>query len=156
MSNFNADSSKIIERLNKILEIAHVRSDNLDNWGLNEDEKAFVKMSRPENSFVVYGTLAPGRSNHRVVEGIAGKWMTATIRGSLENKGWGAQLGYFGFKHASMEDARDINSFVLISDELVSHWKRLDDFEGMGYKRILVEYELTTGEKGVGFIYAIN
>ena len=78
------------------------------------------------------------------------------VRGSLEKRGWGAELGYYGFRHTSHEKQEEIKVFVLLSDELVKNWQLLDDFEGDGYKRILAKYELENGQIGVGNIYAIN
>jgi hypothetical protein len=74
----------------------------------------------------------------------------------LEKKGWGADLGYYGFRHASNEEQKEIKVFVLLSDELVPNWQVLDDFEGNGYRRILAKYEIENGQTGVGNIYALN
>ncbi len=38
----------------------------------------------------VYGTLAPGRANHKVLMNIPGSWETVTLRGTLLQDGWGA------------------------------------------------------------------
>jgi len=35
----------------------------------------------------IYGTLAPGRPNHHVVEDIPGNWEEATLKGTLLNEG---------------------------------------------------------------------
>ena len=44
----------------------------------------------------VYGTLAPGRANHHILEGIPGSWEAATLKGSLLQEGWGVAMGYPG------------------------------------------------------------
>lgn len=41
----------------------------------------------------IYGTLAPGRANNKVVEGITGSWQNATLKGKLIEQGWGAEMG---------------------------------------------------------------
>lgn len=110
----------------------------------------------PEQALVIYGSLAPGKPNHSVVESIKGTWQKGIVRGKLENKGWGAELGYYGFTPTGINEQNEIEVFVLLSDELTSHWQRLDEFEGDGYKRTVVQYELASGEIGVGYIYAIN
>jgi hypothetical protein len=52
------------------------------------------------------------------------------VKGKLQNKGWGAELGYNGFKHTNSQDEQTIKTYVLISDELISNWNYLDEFEG--------------------------
>ena len=42
----------------------------------------------------IYGTLAPGRSNHHHMVDIPGDWQPATLRGRLYEEGWGAAAGY--------------------------------------------------------------
>jgi gamma-glutamylcyclotransferase (GGCT)/AIG2-like uncharacterized protein YtfP len=115
-----------------------------------------TELHDPERSFITYGTLAPGRPNHFLVEHIRGTWQKGIIRGKLENKGWGAKTGYFGFTPADVGEQEEIEVFVLFSDELVAHWQRLDEFEGAGYKRMAVQYELNNGGIGIGYLYAIN
>ncbi|PSR57443.1 gamma-glutamylcyclotransferase [Adhaeribacter arboris] len=123
---------------------------------MTEEEKELLQTYKPEKSLIIYGSLAPNKPNHAVVEHIKGEWKKGIVRGKLENVGWGAALGYLGFKHCRKKDQQKISMFALISDELVSNWQMLDEFEGDEYRRILAKYELDTGEIGVGYIYAIN
>ncbi len=102
----------------------------------------------------VYGTLAPGRKNHHVLASITGVWQAATVRGRLLEEGWGAQLGYPGFVPA--DDGEDIPGHVLSSNELPNHWSALDDFEGEGYRRVLVLVRLASGDELTAQIYALN
>ena len=150
------DIDKIIEDLNKNKSISHITLSNLNNARLNEEEKTFLKRYTPEKFLIIYGTLAPGRQNHHIIAHIKGDWKEGIIRGKLETKGWGANMGYNAFKHVSIELQETIKAFVLFSDELVANWKMLDEFEGDEYKRILAKYELDNGETGVGYIYALN
>lgn len=147
---------QIIDTLNKKVNISGITLSNLEDAGLTEVEKAFIKTYKPQKSLIIYGTLAPGRPNHSVVEHIKGKWRKGIVKGKLENKGWGAELGYDGFKPAGLEEQVEIKAYVLFSDELIANWKYLDEFEGDGYRRILAKFELVNGEAGVGYIYAIN
>lgn len=78
------------------------------------------------------------------------------VGGKLEKEGWGAESGYYGFRHCNISEQEKVEAFVLCSDELVANWQYLDDFEGDEYRRILAKYQLDNGETGVGFIYAIN
>ena len=65
-------------------------------------------------------------------------------------------FGYLGFKQVTSEQQKEIQAFILHSDELVDNWKLLDEFEGDGYRRLLAIFELKNGQIGVGNIYAIN
>jgi gamma-glutamylcyclotransferase (GGCT)/AIG2-like uncharacterized protein YtfP len=112
--------------------------------------------NNPKKALVIYGSLAPNASNHHIVAHIKGQWLTGKVRGKLENMGWGADLGYLGFRHTNVDEAQEIKAHILFSDELVENWAYLDDFEGDGYQRILTEYELENGDIGMGYIYAIN
>ncbi|MDJ1501120.1 gamma-glutamylcyclotransferase family protein [Xanthocytophaga agilis] len=149
-------SDKLINELNKKKNIQTVSTETLDSLDLTEVERNFIKTYRPEKSLIVYGTLAPDKPNHHVVQHIQGRWQKGTIRGKLYNEGWGAVQGYPGFKHVGIEEQQEINVYVLSSDELVTNWAVLDEFEGEEYRRLLAQFELETGETGVGFIYAIN
>ena len=147
---------KIIKGLNRKRNTPGIGSGSFQDMDLTEGEKTFIKTYSPEKSFIVYGTLAPNAPNHSVIEHIKGNWQRGIVRGSLEKKGWGADLGYYGFRHTGIEKQEEIKVFVLSSDELVANWQLLDDFEGTGYRRILAKYELENGQTGVGNIYAIN
>jgi gamma-glutamylcyclotransferase (GGCT)/AIG2-like uncharacterized protein YtfP len=109
-----------------------------------------------EKTLIIYGSLAPNAPNHSVVEHIKGDWQQGIVRGQLLKEGWGADMGYLGFKHVPAEFQEEIPVFVLLSDELPDNWAYLDDFEGEEYKRVFAQYELHNGQIGVGYIYAIN
>ena len=147
---------KIIEGLNNKKGIADIGQVKFPDTNFTDVEINFIKTYSPHKSLVIYGSLAPGAPNYSVVEHIKGNWEKGIIRGNLEMKGWGADLGYYGFRHTSEENQQVIKVFVLFSDQLVANWKMLDDFEGYGYRRILAKYELENGQTGIGYIYAIN
>jgi gamma-glutamylcyclotransferase (GGCT)/AIG2-like uncharacterized protein YtfP len=147
---------KIIKKLNQDKNTLNLHLISLQNKQLTKAEKSFIKTFSPEKTLIIYGSLAPNAPNHSIVEHIKGNWQRGIVRGVLLKEGWGAELGYYGFKHCQSEIQEEIQVFVLISDELVDNWAYLDDFEGSGYRRILAKYELKNGQIGVGFIYAIN
>ena len=147
---------EVLEVLNKRPDISRLKIENLTNCGLDPREITFLKLHKPEQSLIVYGTLAPGRQNHSQVEHIKGVWKKAKIKGKVEQKGWGSEFGFPGFRVGNKNNQDDIDAFVFLSSELNYHWQRLDDFEGPEYKRILVKYESEDGKTGVGYIYAIN
>jgi gamma-glutamylcyclotransferase (GGCT)/AIG2-like uncharacterized protein YtfP len=115
-----------------------------------------TNQSDPEKTLIVYGSLAPNASNHHIVAHIKGQWLKGKIRGQLEHMGWGADMGYLGFRHTNPDEAEEIKAHIFFSDELANNWAYLDDFEGDGYQRILAQYELENGDIGIGYIYAIN
>ena len=102
----------------------------------------------------VYGTLAPGRTNHSVLEPIPGTWETATLKGYLLDEGWGATMGFPGI--VPSEDGEEIKGYVLSSDRLSEHWTMLDEFEGDDYERIPVLVTIESGEKVKAYVYVLN
>ena len=87
-------------------------------------------------TLAVYGTLVPGRSNHHIVEPLGGEWTEGYVEGDLSPAGWGATLGFPAFLPRA--DGPLVAVHVLTSPRLSTDWPRLDDFEGPGYRRILV------------------
>lgn len=150
-----AELDRAIKELNKNNNISDITSANTEGFDLSDTEKDCIKKFKPENIFIVYGTLAPNRPNYSKVEHIKGEWKEGIVRGKLDSKGWGADLGYNGYIPTSTEQ-EEIKASILFSQEMPANWQMLDDFEGKGYKRILAKYELDNGEIGIGFIYAID
>jgi gamma-glutamylcyclotransferase (GGCT)/AIG2-like uncharacterized protein YtfP len=102
----------------------------------------------------IYGTLAPGRANHKVMKGISGTWETATLKGNLLQEGWGVEMGCPGI--VPSEDGEEVEGFVFSSENLEDHWAMLDEFEGEGYERVLVTV-CVDGERNVeAFVYALS
>ena len=91
----------------------------------------------------VYGTLAPGRSNHAQLSSLAGRWRPGTVRGRLVPQGWGATLGYPAL--IVEPEAPEVEVQLFESPDLPAHWERLDAFEGPGYRRVAVEVETAEG-----------
>lgn len=148
-----------LEQLIKDLNNKAVQTGYPDIWtypDLSDTEKALLDKYRPENAFIVYGTLGPEGPNHHVVKEIRGEWHTGIVRGKLEKDGWGAAIGYYGFRHTEKAEQQDIKATILISEDMQDNWQRLDEFEGDGYVRILASYELHDGKVGVGYIYGLR
>lgn len=102
----------------------------------------------------MYGTLAPGRSNHHEISEVAGTWEPGIVTGHLFPEGWGAALGYPGI--VLDESAPEVAGFLLTSDLLSEHWERLDEFEGEGYSRVEVVVRLEDGRSETAHIYALR
>lgn len=101
----------------------------------------------PEERLFVYGTLAPGRSNHRQLDGLTGDWRPATAVGRLTQQGWGAYVGF----PAIVLDPNGQQVFA--SADLPAHWGRLDTFEGPGYRRVVTTVTLEDGTSTQAQVY---
>jgi gamma-glutamylcyclotransferase (GGCT)/AIG2-like uncharacterized protein YtfP len=99
-------------------------------------ERRLDDLFRTSHTLAVYGTLAPGQPNHHVLAPLGGEWTDGLIEGDLLPMGWGADLGYPGFRPRVGGDAVAVQ--VLSAPLLASAWPDLDRFEGPGYERILV------------------
>jgi gamma-glutamylcyclotransferase (GGCT)/AIG2-like uncharacterized protein YtfP len=88
----------------------------------------------------VYGTLAPGRSNHHLLADLKGRWLPGQVRGTRYDDGW---HGYPGFVVDERRPPVDV--LVFEASDLADHWRRLDAFEGPGYRRVQVSVETTDG-----------
>jgi gamma-glutamylcyclotransferase (GGCT)/AIG2-like uncharacterized protein YtfP len=101
------------------------------------------------HTLATYGTLVPGGPNHHVVAPLGGEWTDGLIEGELITAGWGADLGYPGFRPRIGGDA--VAVWVLRAPLLATAWPDLDRFEGEGYRRILVPVfseEIGSGQAG--------
>ena len=90
-----------------------------------------------KHRLAVYGSLAPGKSNHYMLANYAGTWTRGRVRGNLVNAGWGATGGFPGLVPRS--DAPWVSVQVFESDELPNAWPDLDAFEGIEYRRVVID-----------------
>ena len=102
----------------------------------------------------VYGSLAPGRVNAHVLADVPGTWEPASVRGTLFPEGWGAAVGYPGIVLDERGD--EVVGLIFSSDELGTHWARLDEFEGEGYKRVVTRATRRDGSPVEVYIYALS
>lgn len=109
---------------------------------------------RMTHKLFVYGTLAPGRSNEHILAPLDGAWQPASVRGHLYPQGWGATLGY----PALDPDVAggEVSGLIFSSDKLAAFWPTLDEFEGEGYKRVLIEARLDSGEPVTAYVYVLR
>lgn len=107
-------------------------------------------MSSPR--LAVYGSLAPGRTNHHHLAPLGGTWTAGVVRGRLRAEGWGAAIGFPGLVLDPQGEAIAVQ--VLESEALEAHWARLDAFEGAGYRRVSVTVESEAGALEA-WIYAL-
>ncbi len=102
-------------------------------------------------TLAVYGSLAPGETNHWVVSRIKGEWKRGTVAGHVFEITWGAAEGYLGF--LPDDEGPPIDVAVLTSNELDKKWREIDDFEGPGYERRPIEVHLDSDERCDAQIY---
>lgn len=95
-------------------------------------------------ALAVYGSLAPGESNHWVISRIAGDWFDATVNGYVFEVTWGPADGYEGFVPDAEGPAVPVA--VLVSSQLDGRWREIDDFEGQGYERRVMAVRLADGQ----------
>lgn len=107
----------------------------------------------PERLFV-YGTLGPGRPNEHLLKAIGGTWQQASVKCTLLEEGWGADMGYPGIKLT--ESAMEVAGFLFTSDHLCKHWPTLDEFEGDAYLRVMTEVKLADNSTVRAHIYTIK
>lgn len=106
------------------------------------------------NSLFVYGTLRPNQPNAHVMENIGGTWQAGYILGTLENVGWGAELGSPGI-HLNANGER-VNGYIFSSDHLAQHWSYLDEFEGNEYQRVSVQVFLEDDSTVESLVYVLK
>ncbi|PIF14893.1 MULTISPECIES: gamma-glutamylcyclotransferase family protein [Pantoea] len=105
-------------------------------------------------SLFVYGTLGPGRPNAHILENIGGSWQEGHVSGSLQEKGWGAEMGYPGI--ILDNSGNRVDGFLFTSENLANHWQILDEFEGHEYARVKVDVVTNDGLTVKSYIYMIK
>lgn len=102
----------------------------------------------------VYGTLCPGQPNEHWLTDIGGTFLKASARGKLIPQGWGAALGYPGLIPDPEGDT--VDGYVFRSEQLPENWQALDDFEGEGYERVIIEVTLEDGTLEQAYLCALR
>jgi len=103
---------------------------------------------------IVYGSLAPGGPNHGLLSEVEGEWRKGWVTGELLERGWSAAMSYPALRWCP--EGSEIPAFMFRSDALPELWGRLDQFEGLEYRRIWVPFWTADGEVRVGNIYAME
>ena len=99
-------------------------------------EARLERLFRCAERLAVYGSLAPGRSNHHMVAPLGGTWTDGVVEGDLAQFGWGAAIGYPALR--LRPGGPPVPVHVLTSPALPGRWAELDAFEGAEYRRVLV------------------
>ncbi|MFV1987239.1 MAG: gamma-glutamylcyclotransferase [Gemmatimonadota bacterium] len=101
-------------------------------------------LGRPDERLVSYGSLRPGEANHHLVADLVGRWHDGEVHGRYFASGGAATRGFPGVVWEP--EAEGVPVMVFESPALRTHWPHLDDFEGPGYRRLLVT---VTGPHGL-------
>lgn len=105
-----------------------------------------------EHRLATYGSLAPGEVNHGQLDRLRGTWRKGTVRGRLLEAGWGAGIGFPGL--VLDDEAFEVPVSVFESPDLPKHGKRLDEFEGDSYQRVVAKVTVG-GQQVEAFVYAL-
>jgi gamma-glutamylcyclotransferase (GGCT)/AIG2-like uncharacterized protein YtfP len=92
----------------------------------------------PNQKLFTYGTLAPGKPNHRILSGLQGTWARCTTRGQLMEV---SGLPVFRWTPFGPR----IEGELFVSPDLAQQWAQLDQFEGASYKRRMISGVTNTG-----------
>jgi len=140
--------------LDTLLEVNALRAAGLSQR-LQQLEQNIMARFSAHHRLAVYGSLAPGRSNHHQLQDLRGEWHPGcSVRGELADRGWSAGVGYPTLRWSASGPAVAVDVFV--SEELPSHWARLDEFEGPDYQRIVVPVFAGPRVVGVANLYAMR
>ncbi len=101
-----------------------------------------------------YGTLAPGRRNHHVVQHLQGGWEEGEVNGILYAQGIGPTTGYPALDLD--EHGPPVKGFLLTSADLPAYWPALDEFEGAGYRRVKATIRKQDGATVDAYLYALD
>lgn len=139
--------------LDELLELNHLRAAGTVSPRSRELENRFATRFALDRRLAVYGSLAPGESNHAQVRHLAGRWLRGlSVRGERVYRGWGSALGYSALRWSL--DGPPVAVQLFVSDDLPQHWARLDAFEGDDYLRIAVPVYADTQAVGFANVYA--
>jgi gamma-glutamylcyclotransferase (GGCT)/AIG2-like uncharacterized protein YtfP len=92
----------------------------------------------PNQKLFTYGTLAPGKPNHRILSGLKGTWERCTTRGQLMEVSGLPVFRWTPF-------GPNIEGQLFVSPDLAQQWVQLDQFEGASYKRRIISGVTNTG-----------
>ena len=106
------------------------------------------------DNLFVYGTLQKGKQHDNFLNNISGKWKKGYVVGQLLNISSGPDYGYPALKL----DAKGskIYGMVFHSKDLESHIKKIDEFEGDNYKRIISKIILEDGSQVESYLYELK
>ncbi len=121
---------------------------------LSQSTLRVVDVLTPDHYLIVYGSLAPGQSNHHELSHLEGTWVKGHINGYVKQIGWGANLGYPGLSWD--QNGPRVEASILHSTGLHQHWNKLDEFEGHEYNRMIIPFIADDNQTGLGHAYCLH
>jgi len=103
---------------------------------------------------IVYGSLMPGGPNHGLLANLEGSWHQGSVTGELLERGWSAAMSYPALRWCP--EGGEVDAFLFNSPDLPGFWSRLDEFEGLEYRRIWAPFKDMDGQVWVGNVYAME
>jgi len=88
-----------------------------------------------KSTLIVYGSLAPGESNHHIISHIDGVWSKAFIKGKIVDNGWLTRNGYPEFQRVHENDAEKLEVLAFISQDLHLHWEHIMNLKVLNHIR---------------------
>lgn len=117
-------------------------------------EGALEALFSVSEHLIVYGSLAPGGPNHGLLADVPGEWTKGWVNGELLERGWSAAMSYPALRWCP--EGGMIEAYLFISEGLPEIWERLDEFEGLEYRRIWAPFWTDEGDVNVGNVYAME
>ena len=117
-------------------------------------EETLEALFKASEKLAIYGTLAPGKVNHRQIADLGGDWCDAALRGSLGQIPQGVHQGLPGLRLDASAAAMPVK--LLVSTRLPAAWPRLDAFEDAEMQRLLVPLERDGEVTVVANVYALR
>lgn len=91
--------------------------------------------------------------NH-LLSSIGGVWDKGTVRGEFIQAG---EIPGFLYPGVILDNNGDtVPGYLFTSDNLSSHWKKLDQYEGSNYERVITDVNLTDGRTVKSYIYELK
>jgi gamma-glutamylcyclotransferase (GGCT)/AIG2-like uncharacterized protein YtfP len=92
----------------------------------------------PNQKLFTYGTLSPGKPNHRILSGLEGTWERCATSGQLIEVSGLPMFRWQPF-------GPTIEGQLFTSPDLAKQWAQLDQFEGALYKRRMISVVTNPG-----------
>ena len=125
-----------------------------DTMALDLLEGAMDALFSVSHHLIVYGSLAPGGPNHGLLSDLNGEWSRGWVTGELLERGWSAAMSYPALRWCP--EGGEIDAYLFRSEGLPALWPRLDEFEGLEYRRIWAPFREKNGGVFVGNVYAME
>jgi len=130
------DLGKDLNRTLRSTNVARYSGSSFGRTPVSAEEARIEEAFGASKRLAIYGSLAPGESNHGLIANVPGEYSDGFVHGELHAMGWGATIGFPAMRWNPSAAVFPVKLFV--SEQLPHHWERLDRFEGEEYCRILV------------------